>query len=384
MAEKLFTRREVIIGSGAATVGLFVGLNWPRPSKSPSEASVSSKPNTSPVIVSDNPTFIDNTANEVARSLDINMGTFFHVPEDGKLVGSLKAMTDRQLFPIYPPAVLARKDLIYQLADEYSISPNIIATIMSVESLGFQEAGSWAGAIGLFQPLQDKFPLEMRVKASDDSGVKAQKEKMMQDPIVNGRAGMNYFKDQALLRARKENNFSENDARIYARAFIAYNAGSGNASTPFEGLPQEAQLYGDHFIRYALTAEIALGLRGKGYSDKQIVDALSSVEIDARAYALSTYLASLKRDFKYVEYNQACIELSATVLPKKDNVTGVTSDLGKQLFGYSEDYKRSPTYKQPISPGLRIYLAIAPDLSLYYSDPRNQESGEWYKYSTAR
>jgi len=385
-----FTRREVVIGGVSLLIGGAVG--WRARGDQPTSTSAITNPaprspDTTLSIPPENQLYTDSIANEVVKNLGIHAGTFFHVPEDGKLVGSLSAILDKQLFPIFPPAVIAHKDIIYQLSDEFKIAPNVIATIMAMESLGFEEAGSWAEAIGLFQPLQDKFPVELRVKNGDSPAVKKQKEKMMQDPITNGRAGMRYLSD-AIDLSQQENNFAnKNDVRIFARAFIAYNGGHSIVGKPFAELPTESKEYGDHFIRYALTAEIASGLRKKGYSDKQIVDALHSNEVDARANALAKFLTRLKtqRNYTYDEYNQAGVELSVPSLPKKDSITGVTTDLGNELTKYYEAYKKSPTYEQPMSPGLRIYLASAgDDFGLYYLAPENVKKENWYQYSTSR
>ncbi|PJF41413.1 MAG: hypothetical protein CUN55_11790 [Phototrophicales bacterium] len=79
--------------------------------------------------------------------------------------------------PFFSPEVQYWEEDILRWAEEYDLDPNLIATIMQIESCGDPMAGSPAGAQGLFQVMPFHF---------------AQGE-VMQDPDTNAKRGMLYL-----------------------------------------------------------------------------------------------------------------------------------------------------------------------------------------------
>lgn len=303
--------------------------------------------------------FGDKDLDDVSEETGITPGDFFKF--SAKTLDGIKAYTKDELYPIFPPSVMQHKKLIYSLAQEFKTPPNIIAVIMTIESCGNQEAESYVGAQGLFQVMSFHFRPEIR--SNPDA---------MRDPLENGRVGMRYFVNECLPAAKFAlKNFPENHPAVYARALMAYNGGPGQASTSFDSLPDETKFYGDHLIRFALTAELADRLRHRSkFTDGQIVQKLSSVEIDARAYALSQFVEGNSRNYSYNEYEK------------------VVTELGKSFPGnpYNEaykSYKDKPLYKVPVSPGLRIWLNMG-GIDMFMKDPRNSDPNSWANIKTSR
>ncbi len=61
------------------------------------------------------------------------------------------------LSSIFMPSVQYWKNDIIDWAADYDLDPNLAATVMQIESCGFSEAGSGAGAMGLFQVMPFHF-----------------------------------------------------------------------------------------------------------------------------------------------------------------------------------------------------------------------------------
>lgn len=249
-----------IVLSTAITAGAAGGLggylfrgSGPKPSENPTLASplpTLAIETTAPILGT--APFFDTEANEIAREKGIGPDSFFIF--QNKTLDNLSAFLGRELYPIYPLTVLEHKGLIYDLAKEFSIPPNVIATIMTIESAGLQNEVSWVGAQGLFQVM----PFHFDPKIQDNPAA-------MQEPYLNGRTGMKFFKDVCLKAARDgfPSGYPQNHVTIYARALMAYNAGANAGRISFDRLPDETKFYGDHFIRFALSAEIADGFERK-------------------------------------------------------------------------------------------------------------------------
>ncbi|RJP47573.1 MAG: hypothetical protein C4584_00275 [Armatimonadetes bacterium] len=386
MTRRQFIRNTFYGAIGSATGALGVHHLLESRNTQPPKSTTEKKSNSPPL-------FKNQEADEIAAESEIHAGTFFYVPEN--TVNNLNAYKESDLLPIFPPAVLERKKLIYDLAQEFSLPQNIIATIMTIESAGYEEAHSWAGAIGLFQPLDDKFPPELQYKKDNNGNIidtpdEAEKKlRQKLEPYTNGRTGISYFKNICLPVSRSENaDYPPDHPVVFARAFVSYNAGPGFAGAPFENLPPETQLYADHFIRFLVTLEIAQKLREKGYSDPQIVNALRSNEVDARAFALNQYIERKRTEkspnkneqyFTYQEYNTAVKALAENNISSwKENPDPTKRNLHKDY----EKYLEKPVYELPLSPGLRIWTALSSDLSLFFSDPQNGNPQEWKNIPT--
>jgi len=70
---------------------------------------------------------------------------------------SLRPVPELSLSPIFTPSVQYWREDILGWAREYSLDPNLIATVMQIESCGYPLAGSIVGAQGLFQVMPYHF-----------------------------------------------------------------------------------------------------------------------------------------------------------------------------------------------------------------------------------
>jgi hypothetical protein len=105
---------------------------------------------------------------------------------------------------------------IQRWAAEYGLDPNIIATVMQIESCGNPQAVSGAGARGLFQVMPFHF------SANED----------MLDPDTNARRGMNFFNEQ--LR------YTGGDTLL---SFAGYNGGYAASGGDYATWPEETKRY---------------------------------------------------------------------------------------------------------------------------------------------
>jgi hypothetical protein len=118
--------------------------------------------------------------------------------------------------PIFSPEVQQWAPQIIRWANEHSLDPNIVATIMQIESCGDPQALSVAGAQGLFQVMPFHF-------AAGENAF---------DPKTNARRGMAYFAERL-----------EQTAGDVGRAFAGYNGGHVAAGSSWEQWPDETQRY---------------------------------------------------------------------------------------------------------------------------------------------
>lgn len=114
--------------------------------------------------------------------------------------GEEESPAEATLAPLFTPEVHYWTDWIRRWAEQTNLDPNMIATIMQIESCGDPLARSPAGAMGLFQVMPYHFA------TGEDP----------YDPVTNAYRGLNYL--QSALKA------SHGDVRL---AFAAYNGGLG-------------------------------------------------------------------------------------------------------------------------------------------------------------
>jgi soluble lytic murein transglycosylase-like protein len=126
------------------------------------------------------------------------------------------AASGNLIAPLFTPEVQYWSENIAAWSEQTGIDPNLIATVMQIESCGDPRARSSAGAMGLFQVMPYHF----------ESGEDPYK------PATNARRGLNYLK-QAL------------DARSgVARLGLAgYNGGIAGAQRPESQWASETQRY---------------------------------------------------------------------------------------------------------------------------------------------
>lgn len=137
--------------------------------------------------------------------------------------------------PLFTPEVLAWEEKIMVWSDTYQLDPNLIATVMQIESCGFSRAESPAGAKGLFQVMPYHF-----LEGEDPYR-----------PGTNARRGLNYLR-QALE--------SGGNARL---ALAGYNGGITGAKNPEEQWPDETVRYVHWGLRIYKDAKA-----GKDYSPR--------------------------------------------------------------------------------------------------------------------
>jgi hypothetical protein len=122
----------------------------------------------------------------------------------------------RSLPLMFAPTVLYWENEILQWAEENDLDPNLVATVMQIESCGHPGALSKAGAMGLFQVMPDHFQ-------DGEDGL---------DPATNALRGLAYLK---LSLQSYQNNVRQ--------ALAGYNAGISGASQPGYSWPAETQRY---------------------------------------------------------------------------------------------------------------------------------------------
>lgn len=118
--------------------------------------------------------------------------------------------------PVFTEEVDFWSEQIGTWALTYEIEPNLIATVMQIESCGDSSVSSPAGASGLFQVM----------------GLHFEPDEEHFEPDTNARAGLSFL---AFLM-----ELAEGDV---AGALAGYNAGERAIDTPHELLPNETQRY---------------------------------------------------------------------------------------------------------------------------------------------
>jgi soluble lytic murein transglycosylase-like protein len=118
--------------------------------------------------------------------------------------------------PLFTPSVRAWEGEIVRWSVSFGLDPNLVATVMQIESCGNPHAVSRSGAQGLFQVMPFHF--------TDGED--------MQAPEVNARRGLAYLAESLLK--------SKGDIR---RALAGYNGGHGVIDRDPAGWPAETKRY---------------------------------------------------------------------------------------------------------------------------------------------
>jgi soluble lytic murein transglycosylase-like protein len=126
-----------------------------------------------------------------------------------------------QLAALFSPEVRHWEPQILVWASEWNLDPNLIATVMQIESCGDPEARSTAGAAGLFQVMPFHF-------AAGENAY---------DPQTNARRGLSYLQ-----------NALEAHAGQSRLALVGYNGGINGSKRPESSWPAET-------VRYAYWGE---------------------------------------------------------------------------------------------------------------------------------
>jgi hypothetical protein len=117
--------------------------------------------------------------------------------------------------PLFTPEVRAWEDQILAWSQKYSLDPNLIATVMQIESCGYIQAHSPAGAMGLFQVMPYHF-LE---------------GENPYDPTTNAKRGLGYLRQSLAVGGGPK------------LALAGYNGGINGAQKPPENWPEETHRY---------------------------------------------------------------------------------------------------------------------------------------------
>lgn len=120
------------------------------------------------------------------------------------------------LAPVFTEEVRYWTPFILRWAEEYGLDPNLIATVMQIESCGYAQARSRAGAMGLFQVMPYHF-----VEGEDPY-----------DPETNARRGLHYL--------RKAWERTGGNIRL---TLAAYNGGFKRLQEPEDRWPEETKRY---------------------------------------------------------------------------------------------------------------------------------------------
>lgn len=121
-----------------------------------------------------------------------------------------------QIAPFFAPSVKHWEPDIVAWAERHNLDPNMVATVMQVESCGDPQALSGAGAMGLFQVMPYHF-------LPGEDGF---------EPEINALRGMNYLADR-LIQTGGE----------IGHAFAGYNGGQAAAASGWNNWAAETQRY---------------------------------------------------------------------------------------------------------------------------------------------
>ena len=125
------------------------------------------------------------------------------------------AAKNSQLAQFFAPSVMFWEADILRWAEQAGLDPNLVATVMQIESCGDPRALSHAGAMGLFQVMPYHF------RGSEDT----------YNPDTNALRGMAYL---------SESMDTHQNVRL---ALAGYNGGIGTAAKPESQWPRETVRY---------------------------------------------------------------------------------------------------------------------------------------------
>ena len=118
--------------------------------------------------------------------------------------------------PVFSPQVQHWAPQIVAWAGQYNLDPDIVATIMQIESCGDPQAASYAGAQGLFQVMPFHFAAG----------------EVMLDPDTNAQRGMAYYAER----------LQQTGGDVFL-AFAGYNGGHVAAAGNWNSWADETQRY---------------------------------------------------------------------------------------------------------------------------------------------
>lgn len=153
---------------------------------------------------------VDST--KAAELTDVEMVNPNNLSGEGELIGS----ADRAISAVFSPEVQYWEPQIKKWSQDFGLDPNLIATIIQVESCGYPAARSHAGAAGLFQVMPFHF------QAGEDS----------YDIDTNAYRGLTYLRQV----------FTTRDGNVRL-TMAGYNGGIAGTSRPEGQWPNETRRY---------------------------------------------------------------------------------------------------------------------------------------------
>lgn len=136
--------------------------------------------------------------------------------DSGKISAAARPDGASALSAVFMPEVQVWETEIVRWSEGYGLDPNLVATVMQIESCGNPHAVSRSGAQGLFQVMPFHFLM------GED----------MQNPEINARRGLAYLAESLLK--------SEGDI---VRALAGYNGGHGVIAWEKSSWPAETRRY---------------------------------------------------------------------------------------------------------------------------------------------
>ncbi len=121
-----------------------------------------------------------------------------------------------QIAPLFTPEIQYWEPQIVAWSAEWDLDPNLVATVMQIESCGHPRARSGAGAMGLFQVMPYHF----------------QEGENPYKPKINAKRGLSYLR----------NSLKSGGGSIQL-AFAGYNGGINGAKRPKSAWPAETIRY---------------------------------------------------------------------------------------------------------------------------------------------
>jgi hypothetical protein len=122
---------------------------------------------------------------------------------------------DAGISDIFTPEIQYWEEDILVWSEEFGLDPNLIATVMQIESCGYTRAKSAAGALGIFQVMPHHF----------------KKKEEPYDPDTNAYRGLSWL--QKTVRS----------GGSISMILAGYNAGIARANNPYLDWPDETQRY---------------------------------------------------------------------------------------------------------------------------------------------
>jgi len=391
MGEKSSPRKNTparLIATAAIAGGLVTGCAQPN-NNQPSEA----MPRTTPVTIPTPESFswqseqllpgeqflAGKEAGQIAKRLGISANSFFLFPtgeafwQQSEIKNALSNPSILQdydnyhLPPVFPPSVLkwqkeikAAVQSVYQQTNTF-VPPEVIAIIMTAESSGLSGVNSPEPkindiGIGLMQVLRSNMETYILKQAVLGDNMDTSNETVY-NPMINTLIGTHMIADAIKAVSSQYPQSNINYGPFLANVIAYYNGGPNaiNLSIP-ELMKQPGYsgtvIYRDDSQRFLMSCAIANQLKLAGFTDSQIVDQMSSTQVDAKAYALNILLVRRGTDSAY---NQILDEVTRPQdFPE-----------AAQLI---QEYVDNPIWITPQNPALRIFCKRGGDWLFLQSD----------------